>query len=96
MPVPRPRGAGWPREGCEPSSPRPSAERCYTDHDLTGALAVVLGNEQFGLDDAWLTGADAAVSIPMLGHADSVNVAMAGAALLFEALRQRREAAADR
>ena len=71
----------------------PSAERCYTDHDLTGPVAVVLGNEQFGLDEAWLTGADAAVSIPMLGRADSVNVAMAGAALLFEALRQRRQAA---
>ncbi len=71
----------------------PAAERCYTDHDLTGAVAVVLGNEQFGLDQAWLTGADAAVSIPMLGRADSVNVAMAGAALLFEALRQRRQAA---
>ena len=59
----------------------PSAER------------VVLGNEQLGLGEAWLTGADAAVSIPMLGHADSVNVATAGAALLFEALRQRRQAA---
>ena len=55
---------------------------------------MVLGNEQFGLDEAWLSGADAAVSIPMLGRADSVNVAMAGAALLFEALRQRRQAAA--
>ena len=74
----------------------PAAERCYTDHDLTGAVAVVLGNEQFGLDEAWLSGADAAVSIPMLGRADSVNVAMAGAALLFEALRQRRQAAAGR
>ena len=71
----------------------PAAERCYTDHDLTGAVAVVLGNEQFGLDEAWLRGADAAVSIPMLGRADSVNVAMAGAALLFEALRQRQAAA---
>ena len=71
----------------------PAAERRYTDHDLTGAVAVVLGNEQFGLDHAWLAGADAAVSIPMLGRADSVNVAMAGAALLFEALRQRRQAA---
>ena len=68
----------------------PAAERCYTDHDLTGALAVVLGNEQLGLDAAWFGGGHEAVSIPMLGHADSINVAMAGAALLFEALRQRR------
>ena len=68
----------------------PAAARCYTDHDLTGALAVVLGNEQCGLDAAWLRAAPAAVSIPLLGRADSINVAMAGAALLFEALRQRR------
>ncbi len=74
----------------------PAAERCYTDHDLTGALAVVLGNEQFGLDAAWLSGAHGAVSIPMLGRADSINVAMAGTALLFEALRQRRSGAAGR
>ena len=71
----------------------PAAGRCYTDHDLTGAAAVVLGNEQFGLDGAWLSGDHAAVSIPMMGRADSINVAMAGAALLFEALRQRRQAA---
>ena len=68
----------------------PAAERCYTDHDLTGALAIVLGSEQFGLDAAWFDGRHGAVSIPMLGHADSINVAMAGTALLFEALRQRR------
>ena len=72
----------------------PAAERCYTDHDLTGALALVLGNEQFGLDAGWLRGGPDAVSIPMLGRADSINVAMAGAALLFEALRQRRRQAA--
>ena len=71
----------------------PAAGRRYTDHDLTGAVAVVLGNEQFGLDQAWLRGDHAAVSIPMMGRADSVNVAMAGAALLFEALRQRRQVA---
>ena len=70
----------------------PVAECCYTDHDLTGTLAVVLGSEQFGLDAAWLDGRHSAVSIPMLGRADSINVAMAGTALLFEAQRQRRRA----
>ena len=70
----------------------PAAERCYTDDDLTGALAIVLGSEQFGLDAAWLDGGRSTVSIPMLGHADSINVAMAGTAVLFEALRQRGQA----
>lgn len=67
----------------------PGAVGCYTECNLTGPIAVVLGNEQFGLDDAWLSGPHSAVSIPMLGRADSINVAMAGTVLLFEALRQR-------
>lgn len=60
----------------------------YTDVDLTGPTAIVLGNEAHGLaDDArvdrWLT-------IPQHGRAESLNVAMAGAVLLFEVARQRR------
>ena len=71
----------------------PASKKCYTDHDFSSAVAVVLGNEQLGLGEAWLRGEHEAVSIPMLGRSDSVNVAMAGAALLFEALRQRRAVA---
>lgn len=68
----------------------PGANQCYTDSDLTGPVAVVLGNEQFGLDDEWLGGQHTTVAIPMLGRADSINVAMAGTALMFEVMRQRR------
>lgn len=42
-----------------------------------------------GLDDAWLSDADLKVRIPMLGQADSLNVATATTILLYEAARQR-------
>lgn len=70
----------------------PEAKLDYDDHDMTGAVAIVLGSEAQGLDDEWLESADARVRIPMLGHADSINVAMAATVMLFEAQRQRRAA----
>ena len=65
------------------------AGRAYTDADLTGALALAFGNEAAGLSPAW-DGADVeSVHLPMLGAADSLNVAAAAAVLLYEARRQR-------
>ncbi|HEY3333982.1 MAG TPA: RNA methyltransferase [Candidatus Limnocylindrales bacterium] len=61
----------------------------YTDADLRGPVALVLGSEAEGLTDAW-TGQDVtAVSLPMLGVADSLNVSVTAAVLLYEARRQR-------
>jgi TrmH family RNA methyltransferase len=57
--------------------------------DLTGRVAVVVGAEQYGLSRLWLDAADLRVRIPMLGRADSLNVAAATTILLFEAVRQR-------
>ena len=67
----------------------PSAEKLYSDTDLRGPLAVVMGSEQYGLSDFWLTNCDQPVRIPMAGQADSLNVAMATIITLFEAVRQR-------
>ncbi len=67
----------------------PSATDCYSDTDLRGPLAIVMGSEQYGLSDFWLREADARVVIPMAGQADSLNVAMATIITLFEAVRQR-------
>jgi TrmH family RNA methyltransferase len=54
-------------------------------------VAVVLGSEHAGLPAAWLDAADQGVRIPMRARvADSLNVGVAGAVLLFEAMRQRR------
>jgi RNA methyltransferase, TrmH family len=61
----------------------------YTDVDLRGPLAIVLGSEADGLTDAWAGDGVTRVSLPMLGVADSLNVSIAAAVLLYEARRQR-------
>lgn len=58
--------------------------------DLTGPLALWVGNEGWGLPPAELATADAVVRIPMPGRATSLNAAVAGAVVLYESLRQRR------
>jgi TrmH family RNA methyltransferase len=68
----------------------PSAELEYTEADLSGPLAIVVGTEQLGLTDHWMKAADIQVKIPMKGIADSLNVGAATTLLLYEALRQRR------
>lgn len=67
----------------------PDTSLRYTETDLTGGVAVVVGSEQYGLSDQWLAAADARVRIPMRGRADSLNAAMAAGVVLFEAVRQR-------
>jgi TrmH family RNA methyltransferase len=67
----------------------PAAEKIYSDADLRGPLAIVMGSEQYGLSDFWLKECDLPVRIPMAGQADSLNVAMATIITLFEAVRQR-------
>ncbi|MCJ7725867.1 MAG: hypothetical protein MUP76_05705 [Acidimicrobiia bacterium] len=67
----------------------PAAETPHHAADLTGAVALVIGSEQYGLTDAWLEGADERIVIPMPGSVDSLNAAMSAGILLFEAVRQR-------
>ena len=61
----------------------------YTEVDLCGPLAIVLGSEAEGLASAWSGPGIQAVRLPMLGVADSLNVSAAAAILLYEARRQR-------
>jgi len=68
---------------------RVEADRPYTETDLTGPIAIVLGAEADGLTAAWSAPDIEAVRIPMRGIADSLNVSVAAALLLFEARRQR-------
>ncbi|GMO28163.1 MAG: 23S rRNA (guanosine(2251)-2'-O)-methyltransferase RlmB [Termitinemataceae bacterium] len=55
---------------------------------LNGRVAVVLGGEA-GLSRLLCESCDALVSIPSLGHVDSLNVSCAAAVLLYEIIRQR-------
>lgn len=67
----------------------PHTDLLYTSVDLTSPLAVVVGAEKVGLSEVWLVQADLQVRIPMLGQADSLNVATATTLLLYEVVRQR-------
>jgi 23S rRNA (guanosine2251-2'-O)-methyltransferase len=62
----------------------------YYALDLTGPVALVLGSEGRGIRRLVREGCDGAVSIPMLGAVESLNVSVAVAVLLYEAQRQRR------
>lgn len=61
----------------------------YTDLDLSGPVAFVLGSEGRGVRRLVREGCDGAVSIPMRGAVSSLNVSVATAVLLYEARRQR-------
>ncbi|MHB1488532.1 MAG: TrmH family RNA methyltransferase [Acidimicrobiales bacterium] len=62
----------------------------YDRIDLSGRLALVLGNEARGLDDEVVACLDDVVTVPMRGRSESLNVGMAAAVLCFEAARQQR------
>lgn len=55
-----------------------------------------MGAEDTGLDDAWLASAGRLVRIPMLGAADSLNVGVSAALVLYEAVRQRNRTGKER
>ena len=62
--------------------------------DLAGPVALVVGPEHAGLNDAWREAADIPLTITMPGTlgggvVDSLNASTAAAVLLFEAVRQR-------
>lgn len=61
----------------------------YNEFDLTAACAVVFGNEGAGVGELFRQHAAASIRIPIIGKAESLNVASAAAVILFEAARQR-------
>jgi TrmH family RNA methyltransferase len=65
------------------------ASDAYTEADLTGPLALILGSEAAGLGPIWRSDDVERVHLPMHGLADSLNVSTAAAILLYEARRQR-------
>jgi RNA methyltransferase, TrmH family len=65
------------------------AHRSIYELDMTGRLALVLGNEAWGIASEARPLLDDEVGIPMPGPAESVNVGMAGSVILFEIVRQR-------
>jgi TrmH family RNA methyltransferase len=88
--APTPGVIGWLRaHGIRIVAARVDAPRPYTDTDLTGPVALVLGAEADGLTDAWTAPDVETVNLPMHGVADSLNVSVTCGVLLYEARRQR-------
>jgi TrmH family RNA methyltransferase len=77
------------RNGLRLVAARVDGSRSYIETDLRGPVAIILGSEAEGLSDAWRGDDVEALRLPMLGAADSLNVSVAAAVLLYEARRQR-------
>ncbi|GAC1349683.1 MAG: 23S rRNA (guanosine(2251)-2'-O)-methyltransferase RlmB [Ktedonobacteraceae bacterium] len=67
------------------------ASTLYYHANLTGALALVVGNEGKGISRLVRENCDLLIKLPMRGHINSLNAAVAGSIALYEALRQREQ-----
>ncbi len=65
------------------------AKNNYTDMNFKESSAILLGAENVGLSQEWLSEADELIRIPMQGKIDSLNVSVAGAVIIYEIIRQR-------
>lgn len=72
----------------------PAGSLPYDEVDMTGPIAIVVGNEHHGVAPMWLTAGQGA-RIPMEGPMNSLNATTAGGIMLFEAVRQRRATASE-
>jgi 23S rRNA (guanosine2251-2'-O)-methyltransferase len=66
-----------------------SRAQTYTRDDLRGAIGLVVGSEGRGVGRLVRERCDGALEIPMRGKVESLNAAVAGSVVLYEALRQR-------
>jgi tRNA G18 (ribose-2'-O)-methylase SpoU len=57
----------------------------YRRCDYSGRTALVIGSERYGISPAWYGAGFSRIGIPMLGAADSLNVAVSASVLLYEA-----------
>jgi tRNA G18 (ribose-2'-O)-methylase SpoU len=73
---------------CLAAHPRPGAKK-LSAVDLRGDCCLVFGTEGPGLTASVLAASDDSVEIPMPGHMNSLNVAVAAGVFLYEATRQR-------
>ncbi len=67
----------------------PHTDKFIYDEDFTRSSMILLGNEANGISEDLLTMCTSCVKIPMVGRAESLNVATAGAVLIYEAVRQK-------
>ena len=66
-----------------------SGEKSLFQSDMTGPIGLVVGSEGKGISQSMLDLADEKAAIPMAGEITSLNVSVASAVLMYEAVRQR-------
>ncbi len=69
-----------------------AATLSYEEADWSAPSALIVGGEATGAGEAALRRTDQKISIPMANQVESLNAAVAGSVILFEAMRQRRAA----
>ena len=67
-----------------------STDKYYYNQDLTGPLAIVIGNEGKGMSDKVKKNCDFLVKIPMKGKVESLNAAVSTGIVVYEAVKQRK------
>ncbi len=65
------------------------ADKFYYDQNLTGPLAIVIGNEGKGISDLVKRNCDFLVKIPMKGKVTSLNASVSTGIIVYEAVKQR-------
>lgn len=63
----------------------------YQEYDYNGKIAIVVGNERFGINDDWYNHSHNKVYIPMEGNQNSLNVGVAASILAYEAYMKRKK-----
>ena len=66
-----------------------ATDRYYYNQDLTGPLAIVIGNEGKGISEKVKKNCDFLVKIPMKGKVESLNAAVSAGIIVYEAVKQR-------
>lgn len=68
----------------------PHTEKFHYTVNLSQSVAILMGSEAFGLSPELLDKSDIKIKIPMQGIGDSLNLSVAAAIVVYEALRQRQ------
>lgn len=68
-----------------------NATKSYYNSDYKGRIAIVVGNERYGISDIWNEYECERVIIPMFGGADSLNVGVAASLVIYEASYRKKE-----
>lgn len=72
------------REGYKILATSPTATTSFREVELSGKVAIVMGNELHGLSDEAIDHADLMVSIPMQGFTESLNLSVSAALCVSE------------